>query len=345
MNVKLLSAACVLAAVSAGWAAGAGAGAGAPQRPELDTWSAKPSLGARAMKQVVLSIPASSAEAGKVTFYVPSGYTLDPSGPPGTREGFAFMATGSDFAFGDLQAVNPAAYVNSPAAQACAPGAHTGVWIMNFTESFFSAQSATIPIYVDRTSGDEAALGAYKLQACLPLAAVASPGGPPIGTQLRGLELEFTRITNPTSAANYVWRAFVSNPDASGNADPATTYELRSDMPLPAKLSLTKRFVGEHQRAVLSGRLTTSAAPTGGVTVTLYRRRSLFGWKSVASTQTRADGSYRFARPVAKSGTYGTEIGAVGDCVGVSSAPNGCLSETRGAIDSPNVRVVLRRVR
>lgn len=344
MNVKLLSTACALAAVCAGCLAGVGAGAAAVPQPELDTWLAKPSLGARAMKEVAVSIPAAAAEAGKVTIYVPSGYALNPSGPPGTHEGYAFMATASDFAFGELQAVNPAAYANSPQAQACAPGAHMGVWIMHFEDGFFSSQSSTVPIYVDPTSGDEAALGAYKLQACLPLAAVVSPGGSPIGTPLRGIELEFTQITNPTSAANYVWRAFVSNPDANGNPDPATTYELRSDMPLPAKLTLTKRFVAKHHRARLSGRLTTSAAPTGGVTVTLYRR-SGFGWKSVASTQTRADGSYRFTHPIAKTGTYATETGAVGACTGASTAPNGCLSETRAAIDSPNVRIVFGRRR
>jgi hypothetical protein len=354
MNVKLLFAASALAVGCAGWFAGAGASAGyasgiagesvqaaAASQPELDTWSAKPSLGVRATTGVAVTIPAAATEVGKLTLYVPAGYALDPSASPGTREGFVVMATASDFAFGDLKAVNPAAYVNTPQAQACAPGAHTAVWIMDFEDGLFSPQTVTVPIYIDPTSGDEAALGAYKLQACLPLAHTGSPGGWPLGSKLRGLGLGFTRITNPTSAANYIWRAFVSNPDANGNPDPSTTYELRSDMPLPAKLSLIKRFVRKHHQAVLSGRLATPAAPIGGITVTLYRH-AFFGWKSVATTRTLTDGSYRFSRPIAKPGTYAVETGAIGTCNGISTAPNGCLSETRAAIDSRNVRVVFR---
>lgn len=349
MNVKLLLAASGLAVVCAGWFAGSGATAGyalrstagsaqaaaAASQPVLDTWSAKPTLGAKAMTGAALTIPAGTAEAGKVTLYVPAGYGLNPSASPGTKEGEIFMFTGSDFALGDLLAVNPAAYLNTPEAQACAPGAHSAVWIMDFEDEFFSADSGEVPVYVDATSGDETALGAYKLQACLPLAKVASPGGTPLGSKLRGLVMELTHVTNPTAASNYVWRAFVSNPDVSGSPDPSTTFELRSDMPLPAKLTLTKRFVHNHQRAVLGGRLTTPAAPVAGISVTLYR-----GFRAVATTRTRANGSYRFTHPIAKSGSYQAEIGGTGACTAASTAPQGCLGETRGAIDSPNLRVV-----
>jgi len=358
MNVKLLFGASALAAVCAGWFAGAGATAGygvrtnadsvqaaaAVPQAELDTWSAKPVLGAKAMTGVALSIPAGAAEAGKVTLYVPAGYGLNPSASPGTRGGDVLMATASDFAFGDLKAVDPAAYVNTPQAQACAPGTHAGVWIMDFTDGLFSSQTVTVPIYIDPTSGDETALGAYKLQTCLPLAHTGSPGGWPLGSRLRGLVMELTRITNPVSTANYVWRAFVSNPDANGNPDPAATYEVRSDMPLPASLTLVKRSVRNRHRAMLSGRLATPAAPIAGITVTLYRRRP-FGWQSVASTRTQANGSYRFPRPVTKSGTYGAEIAETGACNGASTAPLGCVVETRAAVDSRNVRVVFPRSR
>jgi hypothetical protein len=347
----------VLALLGAGWVAGSGASADyAPTgrsasaqaavqaQPELDTWTARPSLGTRSDTQVSLSVPAGSAEAGKVTLYVPAGYAVDLFARPGTVEGHVLMVTASDFAVGDLKAVNPAQYVNTPQAQACAPGQHVAVWIMDFQDGLFSSQTVTVPVYIDPTSGDEAALGAYKLQACLPLAHLASPGGWPLGAKLRGVAWQFTRITNPTAAAVYVWRGFVSGPDVNGNPDPATAYELRSDMSLPAKLSLSARLVGKHHRVVLSGQLTTPSAPVGGLTVGLYRLGFL-SWTRVSSVQTQADGSYRFVRSVTKTTTFGVAAWAVGACNGGSTAPNGCVDETRAEVDSRNVRIVVRHRR
>jgi hypothetical protein len=357
MNVKPLLAALALALVGAGWFAGAGASAGyrqhtpavsaqaaaAPQKPELEAWTAKPSLGAASPTELALSFPSTGPEAGKATVYMPAGYTLNLAAQPGTVEGHVLLATASELALGNLKVVNPANYDNSPAAQACAPGGHVAVWIMNFKAGIFSSQTMTIPIYIDPTSGDETALGAYKLQACLPLANVASPGGWPIGSRLQVVAVEFNHMSNPTTAADYVWRAFISNPDVNGNPDPTTTYELRSDLPLPAKLTVSARYVGKHRRSVLSGRLTTPSAPVGGVTVTLYNLSGLFP-RPVASTQTQSDGTYRFA-PIARTGWYGTEATSLGDCSAASTAPNGCVDETLAAIDSPSIRVVIHKHR
>lgn len=356
MNVKLLLAVFALAAVGSGWFAGAGAtadsaarstaatfqasAAGQPQ-PELDLWSSSPRLGVTAKTDVEVHVPAASAEVGKVTLYVPAGYGFAPVAAPGTGEGHVFVQTASDIALGDLKAVNPAQYVNTPQAQACAPGPHAAVWTMGLSFGFSSTKTL-VPIYIDPTSGGETALGAHKLQACLPLASVASPGGWPLGSKLRDLDLEFTRLTNPTSTALYVWRAFVSNPDAAGNPDSATTYELRSDMPLPAKLSLSGKFDRTHRRAVLSGRLISQALPVGGVPVGLYRLGK-DDWTFVGLSRTSANGSYRFVRRITKTGTYSTEAWGIGDCTGDSTAPTGCLNETLAAIDSSNVRIVVRR--
>lgn len=355
MNVKLLFAVSALALVVAGWFAGAGAtatnatrsgatfaqAAAAPREPELDVWSAKPGLGVRATTDVLLRVPAGAAEAGKMTLYVPTGYAINPADPVGTKEGSVFAQTASDLAVGDLKAADPAAYVNTPQAQACAPGSHAGVWTMSL--GFIAGSTkAIVPIYIDPTTGDETALGAYKLQACLPLAGIASPGGSPLGSRLRDLGLEFTHLTNPASAGLYVWHGFVSNPDVSGNPDPSTTYELRSDMPLPAKLGLTGKLDRKHRRAVFTGRLSTQAMPVGGVPVSLYRVTKGGDWSYLATTQTSATGSYRFASRITKTTTYSTEISGIRDCVGNSTAPGGCLNETLAAIDSSNVRIVVR---
>jgi hypothetical protein len=355
MNVKLLFLVLALGVLGAGWIAGAGTGAGyafrspsvsvhaaAAARPELDLFSTSPQLGAKATTDVGIQIPATAAEAEKVTLFIPAGYGFDIAAPPGTSEGQVAMQTASDFGFGELKAADPAAYVNTAAAQACAPGSHAAVWTMHFDAGLFASKPATVPIYIDPTSGAETALGAYKLQACLPLAEVVSSGGSPLGSKVRSLAVEFTSLTNPTSTSLYVWRAFVSNPDTNGNPDPSTTYELRSDMPLPAKLSLTGRLDRKHHRALLSGRLTTPALPVAGVPVALFRVTGL-GWWYEAGTRTATNGSYRFIRSIRKTTTFGVAASGIEDCNASSTAPRGCASETLAEIDSPSLRIVVRR--
>jgi hypothetical protein len=361
MNVRLLFSVLALTVLGAGCVAGASAGAGYPLRsqsasaqaagpaqPELQMFSTKPSLGVRATTDIGFAVPATAAEPGKLTLYVPAGYGFDIAAVPGTPEGHVAMRTASDIGFGELKAANPANYLNTPQAQACAPGSNSGtaVWIMHFDEGFFSTQTLTVPIYIDPTSGDETTLGAYKLQACLPLAKRGSPGGWPVGSRLRALVMEFTHLTNPTSPAIYVWRGFVSNPDVNGNPDPSTMYELRADIPLPAKLSLTGTYDRKDHRARLSGQLTTPAMPVAGVPVSLFRQSNATfnGWAYQAETRTATTGSYRFIRAVRKTTTFGVAAGAtVGDCTGESVAPTGCISESLAEIDSPNVRIVVRR--
>ena len=352
MNVKLFLAASALAVVAGGWFAGAGATAGygqdrstsavaaaAASRPELDVFSVQTRLGVKSPTYLTVEVPAGAAEAGKLTLYVPAGYGLNPADPPGTREGDDFIDAGSDFGIGDLRAADPA-FLDPGQAQACAPGSHDAVWTLQVD---LDSTSLTVPVYIDGTSGEEAALGAYKLQICLPLAHVASQaGGWPLGSRVRVVGLSFTRITNPTSAGVYVWRAFLSNPDSTGTPDASTTYELRSDMPLPAKLTLGGRFDRKHHRAILSGRLMTPSLPVGGLEISLYRRVGHF-WKYLASTRTPANGAYKFVLRQSKTTTYGTEVWAIGACNGTSTAPKGCATETHAAIDSPNVRVVVRR--
>ena len=357
VNLKLLRAVCALAVVGGGWFAGIGATAtprialsrtasghgevAVRRRPELDTWSADPRLGVNARTNVSVHVSDAGPEIGEVTLYVPAGYGFDPTVPPGTKEGRVYMLTGSDIGVGQLTAVDPASYDDTPEAQVCAPGAHAAVWAMPL-DFLISSQRAVVPVYLDPTTGAETALGAYKLQTCLPLAIIPSPGGWPIGMRLRNLTFEFTRFTNPDTAATYVWRAFVSEPDGSGDPDLSTTQEVRSDMALAADLTLTGRFDRKHSRVVLSGRLTTQTLPTGGIRVALFRVGPHGARRHVATTQTSANGSYHFVRSMAETSTYVTEASGIGDCTGRSTAPRGCVDETRGAIDSSKNRVVAR---
>jgi hypothetical protein len=344
--VKRLAPAAAIAVLLLVWpAVSAGSAAQASpsksRRPVLDTWSGDSHLGIAARTDVSVHVSDAGPEVGKITLYIPAGYGLDLTAPPGAKEGHVFFLTGSDIGVGDLTAVDPAAYDPTPEAQACAPGAHAAVWVMPL-DFLISSARTVVPVYVDPTRGAETTLGAYKLQTCLPLAIIPSPGGWPIGSRLRDLTFEFTHFTNPAVAAVYTWRAFASYPDPSGNPDMSTTYELRSEMPLPAKLILKGKFDPKHGRAVLSGRLTTQTLSTGGIRIVLYRVSPQGSRSQVATTRTSPNGSYHFARSIPKTSTYLTEVSGIAKCTGNSAAPRGCIDETRGAIDSPHTRIVVR---
>lgn len=158
-----------------------------------------------------------------------------------------------------------------------------------------------------------------------------------------GTRIPAGSLRNPNSKAVYAWRAFVSNPDAHGNPDPSTTYELRSDLPLPAKLTLTARADPNHHRAALDGRLTTYTLPVARVPIALYRRPSCGCWRYLTGRKRRRTAhtasSFRSGRPR----RYSAEAWEIGACSGDSTAPKGCIDETRAVIDSPTIRIVVRR--
>jgi hypothetical protein len=312
-------------------------------QPELMTWWPRSRVGVSTRTQIGLAVPKVAREVEKVTIYVPTGYALDPGASPGTGEGHVFFGADSDSGDGALKAVDPQLYENSPQAQACAPGQHQGVWVASLE---FGAGTWTIPFYVDPTSGPETALGDYELQACLPLAHLSSPGGTPLGSSMRYLVIAFTGLTAPASSQLTIWHAYLSNPDGTGTPDPTTTYELRTDQPLPASLGLTARLNRRHHRAQLSGQLTASSISVAGVPVTLYRVCSCGGLERVARTNTLLNGTFRFSRPLRRTTRYEVEAGgSTGACRDASTAPMGCVDETLEFINSPRVRVVLPRRR
>jgi hypothetical protein len=302
-------------------------------QPELMTWWPGHRVAGTA---IGLAVPASAKQVEKVTIYVPAGDALNPTAYPGAHEGHVFLGTDKELDDGPLRAVTPQQWENTPQAQACAPGQHEAVWVARLP-----GYTTAIPFFVDPTSGPATTLGAYELQACLPLANISSPGGPPLGSSMRFLIVSLTGVTAPSAPQLNVWRAYVSNPDSTGLPDPTTTYELRVDQPLPASLGLTGKLDRKHRHARLSGRLTASGISVAGVPVTLYRL-SPDGLVPLAKTQTRSDGTYSFSRRIKSTTTYEAEAGgSSGSCQDASSAPAGCLDETLEYVDSPHVLVVL----
>ena len=279
----------------------------------------------------------------KIVIYVPQGYGLNTSTPAGTTVGTidaVVEAGGSSLTIptGNIVADNPANYVSLPQAQACAPGAHAAVWV---------AQPANfrIPIYVDPTSGAETALGAFKLQTCLP--SPSDPTSPAPGTRLTEAEIGFTRtvLTNPSATGVYMWRVLVT-PYVAGTAtpNPSGTYELRSAVPIPATLTIKKGGYNKKTKKVtLTGKFTLFGKPDKGDNVLIFSATASGEVKIVGRAKTNKKGIYKLKVKLTKTTTFSALVlGFSGSCDASppSPAPAGCVNETDTSIFANFLRVV-----
>lgn len=147
---------------------------------------------------------------------------------------------------GTRVADNPANHLSN----SCLPGLHQAVWIATLSVPN-QPQPIRISVYVDSTAGaPDTALGAVRLQACLPSPDVPEPqGGAPLG--MKPLEATFTleRVFIPQGTSVFQWLGrFV--PYVAGTTAPnvAGTVESRALVRTPGRISLRGR------RGVRAGR-------------------------------------------------------------------------------------------
>lgn len=274
-----------------------------------------------------LTISAENAAPAKIVIYVPQGYRLDTSPTAGTTVG-SIDATadlsGNPLIIptGTIVSDNPANYTSNPQAQACAPGTHTAVWVAHVA-------NFAIPIFVDATTGTEGTLGAYKLQVCLTAPEASNPQ-----VRLTEAQLNFTQtvLTNPVSPNDYLWRVLVT-PYVAGSSTPnlTGTYELRSDVALPAMFTLKKSAYNKKtKRATLTGKFVLLGQPTSGFPIAIF---SISGQnvKIVAQAKTNKKGVYSAHVRLTKTTRFQAlvpELPINCDPNVSSAAPAGCVSET-----------------
>jgi hypothetical protein len=321
-------------------ALGVAAPAFADDRPELTVIPFATGVGAVADTELDLTVPKELPATAKVVVYVPGGYAANLGAAPGTKVGdvtalaIAKAAGGAQVTLeGTVVAAAPASFTTNPQAQACAPGAHTAVWVMNLTAS---GRTIAVPIFVDATNGSEAALGVYKLQICL-----ASPdvpeasGGAALGAQLIEADIDFPSVfTNPAAAGGFVWRAFVT-PYVAGSATPnaAGTMEVRSLAGIPGGVLLKAKVNAKKKTVTISGTLILGGEAQSGLIVTIFSssKANLAGLKRVASVKTKAKGAFSLTRKIAKTTYFWAVVSGyfTNECAtGPSVAPRGCVRET-----------------
>jgi hypothetical protein len=290
----------------------------------------------------------SDAQPAKITIYVPTGYQLNATQAPGTKIG---TTTGQVFARdanlplplqGDVIVADPAQHTKD----ACSPGTHIAVWLLNLS---VAGQTISLPVYVTATSGTEAGLGPAKMEVCLGPADVpqGTPGRSPNGAQL--LEATFTvqnTITPPTGPARWIsfWIPYSAG---TGVPNAAGTVEARSIVG-PGAVTLSAKILNKKKKIVrLSGRVTQSGDAASGAKVQLMiNSRSRFSTKSNASggfvfrlQNTNRRVTTTFFQAIATAAAR--DVTATG-CANPTQAPIPCVSATAGGFTVRSKKVKVR---
>jgi hypothetical protein len=269
--------------------------------------------GAAAETDVDLSLPGSSSLAiASVTEYVPAGYTVALASPPGTAIGSATV-----FVAGRLDPVAAGLFTADPsslATDSCAPGVHAGAWTA-------ALDTGPLTVFVDPTTGDARARGAYRLVYCL-----LSPADPRVVDV--DLDLQ-TVLTNAPTAGLATWRAVVTTPSGA-------ELEVRSQVALPQTLTLRPSFSTGRNALALTGRLLAAGLPRPQVNVhvAVATRADLSDAQDLGVARTRADGSYSLRKTVARKRAKQRLILIayvnfyVGDCTDPPLLPGGCAGQS-----------------
>jgi hypothetical protein len=262
--MKLIPRLAVLAAAACACLAGAGA-ASAALNATLAVGTGSPGLPA---VTISIAYALSDAPVGRVQLFVPNGYSVDTSAAAGARVGTAQAGVYvTDVVGEETMTGSVSVATNAPTegqkVPNCDPGAHAATWVVNVTGT---GHQWSIPLYVDKTTGTEAQLGATKLVICVPPPEAQSDLVRALnGNRLLSLKLSLTRLTNPTAAGDARWRA-LQTPFAAANApalDTAGSVETQSLVSLPQRLTLKAKG------ATLTGSLTAAGKPVGAALVRL----------------------------------------------------------------------------
>ena len=250
----------------------------------------------------------------RILIYAPPGYKATLTQAPGTTIGTVVadvqvldLGPNALPLKGPVKADNPANY--PAASNLCTPGVtHEAVWTLN---AALPGQPANpIPVYVDHTTGAEAAFSSLKLTVCFrdPTLPAGDPRRSPNGTKFLDAAFSVKGVfTNPTSAGNQLWRSvFTPYTPGTGTPNAAGTREAQGVVPMPYNVSIKRIRKARPGFFRLAGTVNVAGSAPSGVGVLLFagvRGKSGVNFKAVASTKTRK-GKYVFNRRLPKKVTY-----------------------------------------
>ena len=251
----------------------------------------------------------------RIVIYAPLGYKATLTQAPGTQIGqvaadvqiFDLSSTNVFPLSGPVKVDNPANY--PAASNLCTPGVtHEAVWTLN--AALANQPPNPIPVYVDHTTGAEAAFSSAKMTVCFrdPTLPAGDPRRSPNGTKFLDASFSVKGVfTNPGSAGNALWRSlFTPYTPGTGTANAAGTREAQGVVPMPYAISIKRIRKARAGFFRLAGTVNIAGTAPSGVGLKLFagvRGRGGVTFKPVASTKTRK-GKYVFNRRLPKKVTF-----------------------------------------
>jgi hypothetical protein len=250
----------------------------------------------------------------RLVIYAPTGYKETLTQAPGTQIG-AVLADVQVLDLGPnvLPLTGPVktdAPANWTAQSTACTGVptHEAVWTLN---AALPGQPANvIPVFVDHTTGAEAAFSSAKMTVCFrdPTLPASDPRRSPNGTKFLDATFSVKGVfTNPSSAGNALWRTlFTPYAPGTGTPNAAGTREAQGVVPMPYTISIKRIRKARRGFFRLAGRVNIAGSAPSGVGLKLFagvRGKSGVTFKPVASTKTRK-GNYVFNRRLPRKVTY-----------------------------------------
>jgi hypothetical protein len=297
-------------ACAAALALAAAALASASYAPSMGVFQETYRPKARGAVTIVVAQQKANDPTAKITIYVAPGYKVTLTQPVGRTIGSVLahvqvldVGPKAVPVAGAVRVDNPANYV----ANTCSPGRHEAVWLLETTLP--SQPRNPIPVYVDHTTGREAAFSSAKMQLCFrpPDVPPGSPSRSPNGIKFLDATITASGIfRNPRGAGNALWRAvFTPYNPGLGTMNVPGTREAQGVVPMPYSISL-KRVKARRGSFRLAGTLNLVGGAPSGIDLALFagvRTKGSVRFKAVATTKTRR-GAYVFSRPLPRKVTY-----------------------------------------
>ena len=250
----------------------------------------------------------------RIIIYAPLGYKATLTQAPGTQIGDVVadvqvldLSPNVLPLTGPVKTDSPGNWVAQ--ATACTGvAAHEAVWTLN---AALPGQPANvIPVFVDHTTGAEAAFSSAKMTVCFrdPTLPAGDPRRSPNGTKFLDASFSVKGVfTNPSSAGNHLWRSLF-NPYTPGTGTPngTGTSEAQGVVPMPYTISIKRIRKAPRGLFRLAGTVNIAGTAPSGVGLKLFagvKGKSGVTFKAVASTKTRK-GKYAFNRRLPKKVTY-----------------------------------------
>ena len=288
-----------------------------------------------------ISVPQATDPIARIAIYVPAGYTANLSQAANTTIGTT-EATANGHDVGLTLPLNGPVTTTSPVTlpgDACSPGTHAAIWNLNLS---VAGSTLVLPLYVDPTSGAEAALGAYRMVICLPPwdTPVGSPGRSFEGAQLLDAKFTVNNIFTAPTSGLAVWETlFTPYHPGVGTPNAVGTFEARSIVPVP---SLTLKATKKKGKYAVGGKLTAGGQPVAGASVVVLRGNTATKVVKVGKATTGASGAWAssgklvgkkpvFFKATAASGEKDATATGCANPLPATIAPGGCVSATVSA--------------